>query len=275
MKKLLVFEIKHNLHRAARVYVKSPNLKIIYGSFNTDNTSVFEGWDKLTTEQTIELNQFMQNLNAVTDHLKPVGNNALTDFRFRLPVNLINALNALSVICHSEGIELNVYDSMVLNIIQQMKVVTTKLSNDAKLNAFNILENAGIAEYKKQDYRSQIQAIFTELHNIHNKSEKLHKKAKLLFEKEKSYSPKAIESMATGESNPSKWLVSCAIDVLVDEQFNLSKTLSEDDIFMLWAKPLLDNGTQGHQLMDRAMLIGDGDSGLISKISNYQPKNQQ
>lgn len=272
MKKLLVFEIKHNLHRAARVYVKSPDLKIIYGSFNTDNTSLFEGWDKLTIEQTIELNQFMQNLNAVTDHLKPVANNALTDFRFRLPVNVIHALNALSVICYSEDIELNVYDSMVLNIVQQMKVVTTKLSNNAKINAFNILENAGIAEYKKQDYRSQIQAVFTELHNIHNKSEKLHTKAMLLFEKNKSYSPKAIESMATGESNPSKWLVSCAIDVLIDEQFNLSETLSEDDIFMLWAKPLLDRETQGHEIIERAILMGN--NMLLSKINNYQINNK-
>jgi hypothetical protein len=269
MKKLLVFEIKHNLHRAARVYVKSPDLKVIYGSFSTDNTSIFDNWDKLTIEQTIELKQFIQNLNAITDHLKPIANNALTDFRFRLPVNVINTLNALSVICYQEKIELNVYDSMILNIIQQMKVATTKLSNGAKAEALHLLEKAGIAEYKKQDYHSQIQAIFTELLNIHNKSEKLHEKAKLLFDKDKSYSPKAIESMATGESNPSKWLVACAIDVLIDEQINLSETISPDDLFMLWAKQLLDNDTQTSILVDRAILSGN--KRMVGKINDYHP----
>ena len=267
MKKLLVFEIKHNLHRAARVYVKSPDLKVIYGSFSADNTSAFDGWDKLTIEQKIELKQFIQNLNAVTEHLKPEANNALTDFRFRLPVNVINTLRSLSVICHQEGVDLNVYDSMVLNIVQQMKVATTKLSANAKAEAFNLLEKAGISEYKKQDYRSQIQAIFTELSNIHNKSEKLHNKAKLLFDKDKSYSPNAITSMATGESNPSKWLVACAIDALIDEQVNLSRTLSEDDLFMLWAKQLLDNNIQAGILVNRAILLGN--DRLIDKINSY------
>ena len=269
MKKLLVFEIKHNLHRAARVYVKSPDLKVIYGSFSADNTSVFDNWDKLTIEQTIELKQFIQNLNAVNDHLKPDTNNAFTDFRLRLPVNVINTLNALSAICYKEDIEINVYDSMILNIIQQMKIATTKLSDDAKTNAFNLLEKAGIAEYKKQDYHSQIQAIFTELLNIHNKSEKLHEKAKFLFYKDKSYSPKAIESMATGESNPSKWLVSCAIDVLIDEKISLSETISHDDLFMLWAKQLLDNHIQSRILIDRAIL--NGYEKIIDKITNYHP----
>ena len=267
MKKLLVFEIKHNLHRAARVYVKSPDLKVTYGSFSADNTSAFESWGKLTIEQTIELKQFIQNLNAITEHLKPEANNALTDFRFRLPVNVINTLNSLSAICYQEGIELNVYDSMVLNIVQQMKVATTKLSANTKAEAFNLLEKAGIATYKKQDYSSQIQAVFTELLNIQNKSEKLYNKAKLLFDKDKSYSPKAIESMATGESTPSKWLVSCAIDVLIDEQLNLSETLSEDDIFMLWAKQLLDNNIQACILVDKAILVGN--DRLIDKIYSY------
>lgn len=267
MKKLLAFEIKHNLHRAARVYVKSPDLKVIYGSFSIDNTTAFEDWDKLTIEQTIELKQFIQNLNAVNDHLKPDSNSSLTDFRFRLPVTFIHTLNALSAICCQDGVELNVYDSMILNIVQQMKVATTKLSDAAKEEAFNLLEKAGLGEYKKQDYRSQIQAIFTELLNIHNKSWKLHEKAKLLFDKDKSYSPKAIESMATGETSPSKWLVSCAIDVLTDEKTDLSNTLSENDLFILWAKQLLDNDVHAHDFMERAKLIGS--NGLVNKINNY------
>ena len=75
-----------------------------------------------------------------------------------------------------------------------------------------------------------------------NKSEKLHNKAINLFGKDKSYSPKAIEGMAIGETIPSKWLVACAIDLLADQKPAIVKAvLSNDDLFMLWAKPLLDS----------------------------------
>jgi len=267
MKKLLSFEIKQNLHRAARVYVKSPDLKVIYGSFSTDNTNAFEGWSKLTIEQSVELKQFIQNVNAVNNHLNPTLNNVLTDFRFRLPVNVINTLNKLSALCLQEDIELNIYNSMVLNLVQQMKIATTKLSDNAQKEAFDLLEKAGIAEYKKQDYSSQTQAVFTELLNIHNKSEKLHEKAKSLFKKDKSYSPKTIESMATGESIPSKWLTACAIDLLADEHINLLGTLSEDDIFMLWAKQLLDSGHTQDEVLTKALLLNKDE--LIYKIKKY------
>ena len=47
--------------------------------------------------------------------------------------------------------------------------------------------------------------------------------------------------MAEGETTPSKWLVSCAIDVLIDERSEmLKKILTSDDLYMLWAKPLLN-----------------------------------
>ncbi len=63
-----------------------------------------------------------------------------------------------------------------------------------------------------------------------------------LFDKDKSYSPKAIDGMATGGSAPSKWLVACAIVILLDEKPKILKSiLTDDDLFMLFAKPLLDN----------------------------------
>jgi len=40
-----------------------------------------------------------------------------------------------------------------------------------------------------------------------------------------------------------KWLVSCAIDILIEERKEtLNSMLSIDDLFMLWVKPLIDNG---------------------------------
>lgn len=267
MKKLLAFEIKHNLRRPPRVYVKSPDLKTVYGSFSYDNTNAFENWEALTIAQTIELKQFIQNINAINAHIQPEANTTLTEFRLRLPVNLVHTLNELSAIGYRENIELNVYDAIVLNIIQQMKIYTAKLSEHAKTEAFALLEKAGIAEYKKHDYSSQVQSIFTELLNIKNKSEKLHEKARLIFEKNKSYSPKAIESMATGEINPSKWLVSCAIDVLIDENMNMRKAFSEDDLFMLWIKPQLDHHKDPKPLEIKAQhIVSDY---LVERIKKY------
>ncbi|MFO2544753.1 hypothetical protein SDC29_14745 [Legionella pneumophila serogroup 1] len=267
MKKLLAFEIKHNLRRPARVYVKSPDLKTIYGSFSLDNTSAFENWEALTLAQQAELKQFIHNIDAVNKHIKPEINDVLTEFRLRLPISIIHALNELSIICNRENVELNVYDPIILNIIQQMKISTAKLSNESKTEAFSILEKANIADYKKIDYSSQIQGIFAELLHIHNKSEKLYEKAKSLFEKDKSYSPKALESMASGESNPSKWLVSCAIDLLLDEEKDINSLLSEDDLFMLWVKPQLDQNLDNDRVVQRLSHMNL--EGLIERSKRY------
>ncbi|HGO6706845.1 TPA: hypothetical protein ACK8S5_002891 [Legionella pneumophila] len=216
-----------------------------------DNTNAFENWEELTLAQQTELKQFIHNIDAVNKHIKPEINDVLTEFRLRLPISLIHALNELSIICNKENVELNVYDPIILNIIQQMKISTAKLSNENKAEAFSILEKANIAEYKKIDYSSQIQGIFAELLHVHNKSEKLYEKAKSLFGKDKSYSPKALESMASGESNPSKWLVSCAIDLLLDEEKDINSLLSEDDLFMLWMKPQLDQNLDNDRIIQR------------------------
>lgn len=267
MKKLLAFEIKHNLRRPARVYVKSPDLKTIYGSFSLDNTSAFENWEALTLAQQTELKQFIHNIDAVNKHIKPEVNDVLTEFRLRLPISLIHALNELSIICNKENVELNVYDPIILNIIQQMKISTAKLSNENKAEAFSILEKANIAEYKKIDYSSQIQGIFAELLHVHNKSEKLYEKAKSLFGKDKSYSPKALESMASGESNPSKWLVSCAIELLLDEGNEVNNLLSEDDLFMLWVKPQLDQNLEKKSIVQKLSHMNL--DGLNERVRNY------
>ena len=243
MNKSLRLEMKQNLRRPPRVYVKSTDLKTIYGSFHADNIGTFTEWDQLTQEQTIELKQFMQNLSAVYKCFSPEPGDALTDFRFRLPINVISAINKLSIICLDEGFELDIFDSIITNIAQQLRISTTKLSNENKIKALSILESINLAEYKKQSFDSQIKAIFTQLSSIHNKSEKLHAKAISLFNKDKSYSPRAIEGMSLGETVPAKWLIACAIDIIIDEEgFDCLTMLSEDDINILWKKPLLKEG---------------------------------
>lgn len=252
MKKLLRLEIKQNLRRPPRVYVKSTDLKTIYGSFHVDTPDGFDGWDKLSTEQSIELKQFMQNVTAVYQHLNPSPANTLTDFRFRLPYEFLDTLEQIEIICHEEKVELNVFDSMITSMIQQIKIATSKLTGHAKEQVLELLDRAKLAEYKKIDFSSQIKAVFSELQAIQHRSKKLHQKALHLFNKDKSYSHLALIGMAKGETTPCKWLISSAIDLLMEERKETSVSmLSIDDLFMLWVKPLLVNGYNKDELLSK------------------------
>lgn len=241
--KTLGFDVKLNLKKSPRIYVKSPDLKISYGSFSADEPLDFDGWDILNSDQKIELKHYIQNLNAVKKHLSNHILNEQTDFRFRLPLSFISAINEISSLCVTAKVELDLFEPMLAAIIQQLKIVVTKLPIDSKTKALTVLDRLGLAEYKKMDYSNQIKAIFSELIAIPKKSEKLHQKAITLFDKDKSYSPRAIEGMAKGETIPSKWLVACAIDILAEEKRELlNRILSDNDILMLWHKPLCDHG---------------------------------
>jgi hypothetical protein len=269
MKKVLRFEIKPNLKRASRIYVKSPDLKTIYGSFHTNNPADFEGWIHLSPEQRAELTLFIENIQAVNELLGEGASNNLSDFRFRLPTDFIESIYALTALLEEENIPCNLYESAITGLIQQMKITTSKLTGGKKHIALNILDKIGLADYKKIDLTSQIQAVFSELLAIRNKSERLHEKALHLFDKDKSYSPKAIEGMAKGETLPSKWLVSCAIDILIDEKSTILKALlSDNDLFLLWAKPLLEHNTTITALLERSQFISK--EGLDEKIYHYR-----
>ena len=269
MKKLLRLEIKQNLRRPPRVYVKSTDLKTIHGSFHVDNIEGFNGWDQLSVAQKVELKQFMQNVKAVYDLLTPSPANTLTDFRFRLPYEFIELLENIEIICHQNDVELNIFDAMITSIIQQLKIAVSKLSGENKEQALQLLDKAHLAEYQKIDYSQQTQAVFSELQAVYDRSEKMHQKAINLFGKDKSYSPLAIKGMAEGETTPSKWLVSCAIDVLIDERKEtLESMLSEDDLFMLWAKPLLKNDHSTENMIAKARTLKHH-STLINKIKKF------
>lgn len=269
MNKLLRFEIKQNLRRPPRVYVKSTtDLKTIYGSFYMDAPDSFDGWDKLSANQTIELKQYMQNLMAIYQHLHPTPANTLTDFRFRLPYEFIETLEQIAILCHEQKVELNVFEPMITSMIQQIKIAVGKLTGNSKEHALTLLDRANLAEYKKQDFSNQIKSIFSELQSIFDRSEKLYKKALELFNKDKSYSPMAIKGMAIGETTPSKWLVACAIELLLDEKKEVLFTmLTEDDLFMLWAKQLLDQGHARDSILNKARPLDKEE--LINKIEHY------
>lgn len=273
MKKVLRFEMKQNLRRATRIYVKSPDLKTSYGYFHADNPAAFDGWHLLSKEQTTELILFIQNIDAVNTLLGCDASSQLIDFRFRLPIDVVTTLHELTLLFSQQNIKYNFFEAAITGIIQQTKNATAQLNDQRKQEALALLDKIGLASYKKIDLSSPTQSVFSELLAVHNKSEKLHEKALSLFGKDKSYSPKAIESMALGESQPTKWLTACAIDVLLDERQQILATfLNDNELFLLWAKPLLDNEFDQKALLDKISQLNWAN--IDKWVNSYTPKLQ-
>ncbi|HDV5773765.1 hypothetical protein [Legionella erythra] len=114
----------------------------------------------------------------------------------------------------------------------------------------------------------KIQAVFSELLSIHNKSEKLHQKARMLFSKDKSIAPKTIEEIAKGELSTSKWLVACAVEILLEEKPDMvQKVLADDDILFLWANPLLKNHRPIKEMLDKLESLNNSET-LSNKLNS-------
>lgn len=268
MTKQLRFEIKQNLRKPARVYVKSPDLKTIFGSFTLADPDSFDNWQDLNSAQKVELRLYIDNLSAINKHIKPEVNDPLADIRLRVPASFVNGLTELTDICINNNVDMDIFDPVITSIIQKMKISTAKLEGNDKKNALSILDRLKIADFKSQDHKPQIQAIFNELNGIYNRSEKLHKKAIELHNKDKSYSPRAIQGMGEGETTPAKWLVSCAVDILIDEKLEILKSmLTPDDINMLYIRPLLKANHTKDYLLSRLKQINSDE---IKNILNKQ-----
>ncbi|RAP34910.1 hypothetical protein B1207_14555 [Legionella quinlivanii] len=240
--KKLSFAVKANMNKPPRVHVQSADKKTTYGSFQANHCNEFDSWDKLSQEEAIELKHYMNNLEAIEHYFSTKALSEQKDFRIRLPGSFIDAIDELGMLCLKEHINLNVYDAMISAAIGQLKINTASLPDDKKQHALAILNQLGLSENVKADVSFKIQAVFAELLSIHNKSEKLHQKARTLFNKDKSIAPKTIEEIAKGELSTSKWLVACAIEILLEEKPDVvQKILSDSDILFLWATPLLKN----------------------------------
>lgn len=263
--KNLIFSVKRNLKKPPKIYVLSSDKKITYGSFSASNPEEFENWDELSISQKIELKQYMHNMVAISNHFDKSGLNEQADFRLRLPSSFIQCIHDISVLACQRDIELDIFEPLIVSMIQQLKIVTAKFPEAEKKLAMTALERVGLAEYEKIDYSRQIQIIFAELTTVHNKAEKLEQVAKALFNKEKGISPKTIESISKGTLSTSRWLVACAIEVILNEKLEfLKRSLSADDLFMLWVTPLENSSLTKEDLLVKAKLIGKHD--LIVRI---------
>lgn len=263
--KSLVFTVKRNLNKPPKIYVLSADKKTTYGSFSADNCTQFQNWEQLNLEETIELKQYMNNMAAIERYFSTKALNEQQDFRVRLPESFIQSIHEISLLCLEANQEIDVYDALISASIQYLKIITAQLPEEQKHKALAVLDKIGLADYKKVDLSLKIQAVFSELLSIHNKSEKLHQKAIELFQKNKSIAPKTIEEIAKGEPTQ-RWLVSCAIDVLIEEKPELiCKILSDDDLVFLWAKPLLSAQYPPEQLANKTRLLRDSEQ-LNKKI---------
>lgn len=255
--KSLVFTVKRNLNKPPKIYVLSSDKKTTYGSFTADNFTQFKNWEQLNPEETIELKQYMNNMAAIERYFSTKALNEQQDFRVRLPESYIQSIHEISLLCLEANQNIDVYDAMISASIQYLKIITGQLPEEQKHKALTVLDKIGLADYKKVDLSLKIQAVFSELLSIHNKSEKLHQKAIELFHKDKSIAPRTIEEIAKGETT-SRWLVSCAIDVLLEEKPELvRKILSDDDLIFLWAKPLINEKCPREKLTDKTRYFAD------------------
>ena len=130
-------------------------------------------------------------------------------------------------------------------------------------------EKAGInIEQINDDYSQKIQSLFKLLLVIPFKSEKLERAAKNLFNREKILTPKSIYKIAHGEISTTGWMVSFAIDVIIQETpTSLKNIFSAKDLFRLWIKPLLKEDIDNKALLSKAKLLSMPE--LIKQFTDY------
>jgi hypothetical protein len=272
---LLNVQIKRNQFKAPRIFISSATTKKLFGSFSADNPKTFKDWGKLNPAESCELKHIMDNFEAIKEYL---GSDALleahSNIRLVLPMTLIKMIERISLLSHEAESDINIYEGIILAIIQNLKGAVAKLPFVQKKEALALLETLGLAEYKKKDYSNEVKAVFSELLSVFNKSEKLKEKASSLFQKPKSFSPLTFENLALAEHTPSKWVVACAIDVLLSEKLQIVlKMLSADDIAILWAKPLLNNN-QTEYVYNRITGLGLSQVQDIIESENFPIKQK-
>ncbi len=241
--KQLKYQWRINRTKAPTIYVMSAKTKELYGSFSTTDTNSFKDWDKLNNDEMLELKLYMQNIEVINNLFGKEGLDRISRLTVLLPEQASNAIEKIYELCVDQGVSIDIYETLITSVIQTLKVTVAKLQGDSKKAALKQLEVLGQVQYTKIDYSSQMQAIFAELLSVPDREDKLESMTTKLFNKHKRLSPIAIEAIAKGEENTSKWICACAIQVLANNKPDIiGKMLTEADIFGLWLKPLLDNG---------------------------------
>ncbi|HAU0313483.1 TPA: hypothetical protein JBF89_15400 [Legionella pneumophila] len=259
MTKKLHFEIKQNQTKPPKVYVRERETKAIIGSFSFDALPDLTIWPELQGDMQLEAQQFIDNIKAIVPYMSQETGYSSEDIRFRLPSKLLQAWFEISALYESEGRSFDIYEPMVKSFLQSLKTAGQSLNQDNRNKMDFILAKAGLMHYHRPDFKYQNKTIFTELAKISFKSEKLHKKSLEVFQKDKSFSPKSIDNMATGEMEPQRWLSASALLVLIEEQIPVLELIHPGDFMLLCIKPLLDHG-----------ITSDGVLALITPLNSKE-----
>lgn len=241
--KHLTYRWRINLAKAPRVSVHNASTLKKYGAFSADNPEDFDGWQNLNEAERVEFCQYMQNLKSVTTHFGKPALNQIARLTLLLPSPVLEVIDNFHKLCEKEGVNFDLPGVLVNSVVQSLKAATPQLYGDAKMAALKELEKIGLAQYTKLDFDVQIRAIFSELLTVPDGVIHLESTTQTLFGKKKRISATMLKKIASGEEKTSKWLCSCVIQVLHEQKpKSLDGLLSEQELFSLWLKPLIDNG---------------------------------
>lgn len=243
--KKLIFSVKFNKTKAARIHVYDSETNHLFGSFpaTLNDPKAFSGWRTLTSEQQFELSMYIDNLAYALKKLST--NPSLTDFlqiRINAPEKLITALERMYSESEKHHILFNPIDAMFNGLINHMRNTEKKIHAIDRhvriLPAIGIELTSTQAAFTKEK-RQYIKKIFKSLLTLPNKHEKLIV-ASRYFNKETTMSDKVIALVAEGKSKISPWQVSCALIALGSHDASLINKLPPSIFIELWLAPLIN-----------------------------------
>lgn len=118
MNKNLFFQITYNQKKAPRVYIKIRKTNEIIGSFSFDNLPCEGDFVNLPDDIQIEINRFVNNIKAIVPHIDKDKIKIFNNFNFRLPMNMLEAINKIEKLYQKEGKSFDIYQPMVDAITQ-------------------------------------------------------------------------------------------------------------------------------------------------------------
>lgn len=256
-----------------------------YGMIDPCDPYKFDGWEHCKDdEERFEIKQFQQIFDGLNKNLQEPDLYHLDDVRLKLPENVIKAMVKLNTLAEKNDMEFNFSQTIISNIVNLARTLAHKMPDKDKSEALQILNYAGIGTINKNKsfsriYADKIKAIFSELNHVHNKIERLQMIAQRLFEKDKKYSIALLDSFASGEASPNRWMIACAITVIAmtpngSEIIENKLNISPDEFIALWVEPLLHKSEpQGNVLslyMEFFSFQNDFNTNLLCLIKNIE-----
>ena len=118
--KKLHFEIKHNQRKPPKIYVRDRKTKSILGSFSFNDWPDLDMWPQLEKDARLEMQQFINNMKAISPYLNQRTGYNTEDIRFRLPSRFVKDWLDKCNFHQQEGNNFDIYDGMVKVFFDQL-----------------------------------------------------------------------------------------------------------------------------------------------------------